>query len=171
MLSKIPVHGCLVYDKTQDQVLFISGYVMRCNPNGYRNCIGATIPGIDGIVPVFTWAAEAGAAYDNSDTDSQLAKGVIGSWTPYKAIKYACALANIKAGSVLGTPQSKWRSLATATRLQWPMKNNELLTMDSSGEPEMYKKLPDHVFQGKTMLGFMTEIMRMAPAFNFYAGI
>lgn len=171
LLTSIPVRGCLVYDALSDQVIFVSGFVNRVNPCGYHNCRGAKIPGIDGIVPVFTWTAEAGAAYENSDTvDSVLADGVVGAWTPYKYIKYQCALANIKAGSIPGTDPQTWRSLSTSTRLGWDMKSCELLTTDSQDTKDMYKKMPDHTFQGKNMLGTLGEVLRIAPSFGMKLG-
>lgn len=171
-LSAIPVRGCLVWNEPQGRVNFISGYTNRVNPNAYRNCRISKVPGIAGLVPVFTYAAEAGAAYDDRDDDDSATEGAICHWTGLNYIKYLCALANITAGSVDGCNADSWISLAPSKRIVWRMGDTQLLSAaDGSDSKPMCHKLPDHTFQGKSMLLALHEVLEMAPEYQVYGAI
>jgi len=161
LLSKIPVRGCLVYDPVDNVVKFISKFINRVNPKGLNNCVGATIPGITGVVPVFTELAETGQGWDDSDTDTTLTVGKVSSWTPSKYLKYLCALANLPAGALAGINADTWRSLAVSQRLSW-----DYATCNFPSNPNMDKKLPDHTFQAETMLKALGQALEMSATYG-----
>ena len=167
LLSKIPVRGCLVWDPVAGAVKFISRYIARVNPQGRRNCVGAALPGIDGVVPVFTALPEQQAAYDDSDTDVNLAAGEVSAWTPSKFIKYLCALTQLAPGAVDGVNADSWRSLAPSTRLGWKYMDCQFA---SDPNQSMDKKLPDRIFQAQTVLSALHEVLRMGSAYGLRIG-
>lgn len=156
LLSRIPVRGCFVWDSKDGVVKFIDRMPMRVNPNGYNNCI---IAPWQGNTPVFAAYAEQGAAWDDKDYDTFWDPYKISAWTPKKLLQYMCAAANATT-STAGV-NSTYRTLANSQRLEWGVDS-----VNFTSDQSMDLKLPDHSFQGQTMLRCVMEALEMSGDFG-----
>lgn len=161
LLAALPILGCLVYDPLASQVIFLTGYEHRVNPGGFRNCVGAQVPGV-GLVPVFSHVAEA-ADDERVDEDigSTLQAGTLRSWTPRLHLQYLRALANLARGSVPGTDIDAWRSLYTASRIAWDESSLNLPACDA-----LDHKMPDMSFRAKRILGALQQTLDNAKSWG-----
>jgi len=156
LLSKIAILGCLVYNKTDDTVKLCTSYIHRVNPEGYRNCIVANVPGY-GAAPVFNWQAEAcdrEQAIELQDAKVE-PTGYVRAWTPRLHLMYLCCLANLAKNSVDGNNIDAWRSIAKSDNLKW---GADSLNFVAGGD--MDHVMPDTSFRGQKILGAIGETLK-----------
>lgn len=157
LLSKIPMRGCLVYDKKAQAVKWLTRYVPIVNPGGYRNCTSAVIGGVSTFV--FTELGEQGTEgqtpYDLVGQEPSMEPGVALFWTPARFASYLRAFATIARTEYAGT-----QALLNTGKLLWPEFG---FTANSPSEPLRNDfathRMTETSFQGQYVLGALVKTL------------
>lgn len=157
LLSKMPLHGCFVYDRLAASVKYIRRYMPHVNPQGYRNCIKVA-------EDTYVFAALAEQATDGkpfNDDDS------IGSedtsdfkaiyWTPERWLKYVRYFLTQTAPAPLAFPR-QWCQL-DETKLIFP-------TPSFHGDAMARRKMPDMDFTGQKALGVIGKTLDVVSSYG-----
>jgi hypothetical protein len=161
LLNTWPINGCLVKDPYDDTVRFVERYSPVCNPGGYRNCVLAEIPGMEGQVPVFTWIGE----YDTNGigvgvtVESFSSDGGAILWTPERWIQY------VRAYMMFAYPDyfSYMLRLTADSPIEFPP-----VSFGGEGTPGMRSKLPEMDFTGQSVLFSIVKVLEFCGEVGFH---